>query len=91
MSQGSRPAYESSIQPLKFEGPAYETDGSHEKFLDGALLHLSEITEDDFIQPRDLYERVYDQAAKDRFVRNVAGHLSGVTNATVRNRTLSVL
>lgn len=90
VSQGARPNYDSTIKPIVFAGPKYDTS-SHERYLEGALLDLSAITEKDFQQPRELYERVYDADAKARFVSNVAGHLSGCTSDIVKNRTLSVL
>ena len=90
-SQGSRPNYQSTIQPLSYnKGPSY-TVAKHEQFIGGAVLDLSVITELDFEQPRVLWERVYDDAAKERFVQNVAGHLGGAKSAEVKARTLSVL
>lgn len=54
VSQGSRPNYQSSIQPLKYQGRKgtldgnvrdYEREAKHETFLGGAWRDLSEITE----------------------------------------------
>ena len=90
VSQGSRPNYQSSIQPLTYKKAAYTT-ADHEKFLGAAAVDLSEVTELDFEQPRQLWERIYDDGAKARFVSNVAGHLSGATSKVVKDRTLSVL
>lgn len=89
-SQGARPNYTSSIQPLTYKKPTYTT-ADHEQFLGAAAYELSEINELDFEQPRQLWERIYDDGAKARFVSNVAGHLSGCKNDVIKARTLSVL
>lgn len=88
-NQGPRPNYQSSIQTLTYKKAKYSGE-KHERFLAAAVMDLSEPTEADFIQPRDLWERVYDDAAKDRFVNNVAGHLGGAKNEEIKKRTLSV-
>jgi catalase len=90
VSQGDRPNYESTIKPYKFAGPKYDTS-KHEKYLEGAMLDLSAITEKDFEQPRQLYEKVYDADAKARFVSNVAGHLADVKSEVIKNRALALL
>lgn len=41
----------------------------------------------DFEQPRALYQNVMDEAARTRFVSNVAGHLGGAKSAEVKART----
>lgn len=45
----------------------------------------------DFEQPRALWQKVFDDGAKERFVRNIAGHLKGVKSPEVkaRQRTFS--
>lgn len=89
-NQGSRPNYQSSIQPLSYTKASYST-ASHEQFLGAAMQDLSEINELDFEQPRELWERVYDDAAKERFVSNVSGHLKGAPTERIRAATLEVL
>jgi catalase len=88
-NQGSRPNYQSTIQPLSYPKRAYST-ANHEQFLGAAIADLSEITELDFEQPRALWERVFDKGAQDRFVGNVAGHLGNAKSPEVRARILSV-
>ncbi|GAA93624.1 uncharacterized protein L969DRAFT_55797 [Mixia osmundae IAM 14324] len=88
-NQGSRPNYQSSIQTLSYVKRPY-TMTTHEVFLGAAAADLSEVTELDFEQPRDLWQRVFDDAAKDRFVDNISGHLSGAKKPEIRQRMLSV-
>nr|CEG05104.1 unnamed protein product [Fusarium clavum]CEG05879.1 unnamed protein product [Fusarium clavum] len=51
----------------------------HERIAANALLGLNEIPVDDedFVQPRDLWRRVFDDAEKEKFVGNVVGSLAG--------------
>ncbi|MBB6171934.1 catalase [Nocardiopsis mwathae] len=44
--------------------------------------------DDDFVQPRALIRDVMDDAARDRLVSNVAGHMSKVTHDGVLSRSL---
>ncbi|GAA6016108.1 hypothetical protein JCM10207_004446 [Rhodosporidiobolus poonsookiae] len=87
-NQGNRPNYPSSIQPLTYLPRKYEIS-EHEQFVGGAVADLSVITEADFVQPRALWEKVFDEGARQRFVGNVAGHLSGAKSTEVKNRTLA--
>jgi len=98
-SQGSRPNYPSSTQPLKYEGRKgtleghvrdYEREAKHETFLGGAWRDLSEITELDFEQPRALWNKVFDDTARDHYVSNVAGHLGNVRSGEIKSRQLAV-
>ncbi|KAK4701574.1 catalase, partial [Phenoliferia sp. Uapishka_3] len=88
-NQGSRPNYQSSIQPLAYKTPTYSTL-AHEQYLGAAVADLSFVSELDFEQPRTLWTRVFDDGAKERFVQNIAGHLGGVKSDDVKARTLSV-
>ncbi|EJD37668.1 catalase [Auricularia subglabra TFB-10046 SS5] len=86
--QGPRPNYQSSVAPLTYKPPAYNPE-EHETFLGNALYDLSEITELDFEQPRALWQKVFDDGAKERFVQNVAGSLKDAVGH-VQARQLSV-
>ncbi|WP_116244511.1 catalase [Nocardiopsis sp. FIRDI 009] len=44
--------------------------------------------DDDFVQPRALINDVMDDAARDRLVSNIAGHMSSVTDQGVLSRAL---
>ncbi|SCZ97951.1 BZ3500_MvSof-1268-A1-R1_Chr7-3g09648 [Microbotryum saponariae] len=87
-NQGARPNYQSSIQPLLYKPQLYNT-AEHEQFLGGAVQDLSVITELDFVQPRALWQRVFDDSAKERFVNNVSGHMGGIKSESIRNGVLA--
>jgi len=89
ISQGSRPNYQSSIQPLTYKKRPYH-NVHHEQFVGGALSDLSEVTELDFEQPRALYQKVMDEGARSRLVENFAGHLGNCKSKEVIARQLSV-
>jgi catalase len=101
VSQGARPNYQSSIQPLTYTKS--NASSRHETFVGAAVFDLSEVTERestvankhgadavlvDFEQPRALWQKVMakDPEAQDRFVKNVAGHLGGAKSAEIKAR-----
>ncbi|BGP39163.1 hypothetical protein JCM10450v2_003117 [Rhodotorula kratochvilovae] len=88
-SQGNRPGYPSTIQPLSYKPQAYTFD-KHEQLVGTMLQELSEVTELDFEQPRALWEKVFDDAARRRFISNVAGHLGGAKSVEIKKRAISV-
>ncbi|KAG6808736.1 hypothetical protein H0H92_003061 [Tricholoma furcatifolium] len=99
VSQGNRPNYQSTIQPLSYKGAKGAIDASardweravkHENFVGGAYRDLSEITELDFEQPRALWSNVWNDQQREAYVQNVAGHFGGVKSAAVKERQLSV-
>ncbi|KAH9026977.1 catalase [Lactarius hengduanensis] len=80
VSQGARPNYQSTISPLSYrEKPYSGTHHKHEVWAGHARAYLSEISELDFEQPRQLYTK-----------SNIAGHLGGVKSAEIKARQLSV-
>jgi catalase len=74
-NQGGRSNYVSSIDPIKFRERTVNLDETHGHFTDNAITFLSEIREEDFIAPRNLWVKVFDEKAKARFVGNVSGHM----------------
>ncbi|KDN33956.1 hypothetical protein RSAG8_12955, partial [Rhizoctonia solani AG-8 WAC10335] len=62
----------------------------HEIFEGAAVVDLSDLTELDFEQPRALWQKVMNDDAKERFVKNVAGHLGNAKSKDVKARQLSV-
>ncbi|KAH8930177.1 catalase [Atractiella rhizophila] len=88
-NQGTRPNYQSSIAELSYRPRPYTTS-QHEQFIGAAAADLSYITELDFEQPRVLWQRVFDDGAKERFVKNVAGHLGSAKSVEIKNRQLAV-
>ncbi|KAI0071680.1 catalase [Panus rudis PR-1116 ss-1] len=88
-NQGPRPNYQSSLIPLTYKPKPYE-QVQHELWLGHANADLSYITELDFEQPRALWEKVFDDTAKEHYVSNVAGHFGNVKSPIVKQRQLSV-
>lgn len=89
VSQGPRPNYQSSIQPLTYKAKPYEGVG-HEKFLGYAIHDLSYLTELDFEQPRVMWQKVFDDTQKEHFIHNVAVHMKNVKSSEIVARQLSV-
>ncbi|KZP13984.1 catalase [Athelia psychrophila] len=94
-NQGARPNYQSTIAPLAYKAHPTTAEGHvrqqrHEAFVGGAFRDLSVITELDFEQPRNLYTKVFDDAAREALVNNIAGHFGAVKSAEIRDRQLSV-
>jgi catalase len=75
-NQGSRPNYLSSIEPIRFRERTVNLDETHGRFTGTAIAFLSEIREEVFNQPRALWEKVFDDKAKERFTKNLSGHMS---------------
>lgn len=89
-NQGSRPNYLSSIEPIKFHTRSVNIDKTHSEFTGKAISFLSEIRPEDFVQPRALWERVFDDAAKERFISNVAGHMSTCREEEIIRRQIAI-
>ena len=75
-NQGSRPNYLSSIEPISFRERSVNLDNVHGSFIGKAVSYLSEIRPEDFNAPRALWERVFDEDAKERWIGNVSGHMA---------------
>ncbi|KAL4080050.1 catalase-like domain-containing protein [Scleroderma yunnanense] len=97
-NQGTRPNYQSSIVPLTYvhnkgtlmvNAQDDERAAKHETWVGGAFLDLSEVTELDFEQPRTLYRQVMNDIDRDHLVSNIASHLGGVKNPTIKARSLA--
>ncbi|KAK4701246.1 catalase, partial [Phenoliferia sp. Uapishka_3] len=88
-NQGSRPNYQSSIQPLSYRPEVYSVS-KHEQFVGAAVLDLSFVTELDFEQPRALWTKVYNEEAKERFITNIAGHLGGVKTDAILGKVIAM-
>ncbi|KAJ3996257.1 catalase [Lentinula boryana] len=99
VSQGARPNYQSSIQPLSYKGAKGTLEGSardferelkHENFIGAAFRDLSVINELDFEQPRAMWSKVWNDEQREAYVQNVAAHFGNVKSKDVIARQLSV-
>ncbi|KKY19599.1 putative peroxisomal catalase [Diplodia seriata] len=89
-NQGSRPPYLSSIQPIAFRQRTIDLNKTHGHFVGEAVTFLSEIRPEDFVAPRALWERVWDEGARNRFIGNVAGHMSTCRREEIIKRQIAI-
>jgi catalase len=89
-NQGNRPAYLSSIEPMRFRERTVDLDKVHGYFTGQAVTFLSEIRPEDFNAPRNLWENVFDDGAKERFVKNVSGHMATCREKEAIKRQLAI-
>lgn len=89
-NQGSRPNYLSSIEPIKFRERSVDLDKLHGHFTGNAVTFLSEIRPEDFNAPRKLWEKVFDDKAKERFIGNISGHMSTVRDKEILKRQIAI-
>ncbi len=89
-NQGSRPNYLSSIEPIHFRDRAVDLDKVHGDFTSNAVTFLSEIRPEDFNAPRALWERVWDEKARQRFISNISGHMSTCTKKEIIKREIAI-
>jgi catalase len=89
-NQGARPNYLSSIQPISFKERTVDLDKLHGNFTGEAITFLSEIRPEDFNAPRTLWEKVFDEDAKKRWISNISGHMSTVSNKEIIKRQIAI-
>lgn len=89
-NQGSRPNYLSSIQPIGFKERKVDLDKTHGHFEGNAVSFLSEIRPEDFKAPRQLWEKVFDDGAKERFINNISGHMSNCQKEEIIKRQIAI-
>lgn len=82
---GANPNYPSSYRPLTYK-PVKPTN-QHEKWAGEALNYFSEVTPEDYVQAKGLWDVLGKQPGQqENFIGNVAGHLSAAKEDT-RRRT----
>ncbi|KAK9769557.1 putative Catalase [Seiridium cardinale] len=89
-NQGSRPNYLSSIEPIKFKPRSVDLDQVHGTFTGEAVSFLSEIRPEDFNAPRALWQKVFDEPARDRFINNVSGKMELCKNKEILKRQIAI-
>lgn len=90
-NQGSRPNYLSSIEPINFRERSIDFDKVHSQFAKEAVTFLSEIRPEDFNAPRALWEKVFDNKAKQRFISNISGHMANCKKEEIIKREIAIL
>lgn len=89
-NQGARPSYLSSIDPIQFRNRTVDLDKTHAHFTANAISFLSEIRPEDFNAPRNLWVKVFDDGAKERFISNVAGKFELCKDKEVIKRQIAI-
>lgn len=89
-NQGARPNYLSSIEPISFRNRPVDLDKTHGHFIGQAVTFLSEIRPEDFNAPRALWEKVFDNGAKERFIGNVSGHMANCSDKEIIKRQIGI-
>uniref|UniRef100_A0A0D6R0Z0 Catalase n=1 Tax=Araucaria cunninghamii TaxID=56994 RepID=A0A0D6R0Z0_ARACU len=89
-NQGARPNYLSSIEPISFRPRSVDLDKAHGHFQGQAISFLSEIRPEDFNAPRALWEKVFDDGAKERFINNVAGKMEVCGEKELLKRQIAI-
>lgn len=89
-NQGSRPNYLSSIDPIQFKPRADDLDKTHGNFVGNAVTWLSEIRPEDFNAPRALWQKVWDDAARERFIKNVSGKMELCSEKEILKRQIAI-
>ncbi|KAF2157411.1 CAT1 catalase [Myriangium duriaei CBS 260.36] len=89
-NQGDRPNYLSSIEPISFRNRSTDLDKVHGHFVGEAVTFLSEIRKEDFTAPRALWEKVWDEDARERFIGNVSGHMANCHKEEIIKRQIAI-
>lgn len=89
-NQGARQDYLSSITPIQFRNRSVDLDKVHGHFSGKAISFLSEIRPEDFNAPRALWEKVFDDGARERFIKTVSGHMSKCSQDEIIKRQIAI-
>ncbi|KAI3319293.1 catalase-domain-containing protein [Xylariaceae sp. AK1471] len=89
-NQGARPNYLSSIDPIQFQPRKVDLDKTHGHFIGQAVSFLSEIRPEDFKGPRALWQKVFDEPARERFIGNVSGKMSLCKDDEIIKRQIAI-
>lgn len=87
---GARPNYLSSIAPISFRERSVDLDKTHGHFTGNAITFLSEIRPEDFNAPRALWEKVWDEPARERFIGNISGHMANCKKEEIIKRQIGI-
>lgn len=83
---GPDPNYvRSTLRPVKLG----KAEIAHDQWVGRVAAYTSEVTDEDFVQPRGMW-KVFDKTGQqDNFVKNVSGHLKGA-RADVQDEAVKV-
>lgn len=89
-NQGARPNYLSSIDPVQFRARTVNLDKTHSYFTGEAITFLSEIRPEDFVAPRKLWQDVFDDGARVRFIKKVPGKMELCKKEEILKRQIAI-
>lgn len=89
-NQGGRANYISTLDPIQFKPRYVDVDNVHGHFQAEAIAFLSTIRPEDFNAPRALWEKVFDDAGRKRFIETVSGHMSTVRDKEIIARQIAI-
>jgi catalase len=89
-NQGPRPNYLSSIESIGLHPRSVDLDKVHGSFTGKAVTFMSEIRPEDFNAPRALWEKVFDDGAKERFISNISGHMENCSDKEIIKRQIAI-
>ena len=75
-NQGPRPNYISSIAPPEFKARQVDVDSIHGDYEGNAIAFLSGVQEEDFVQPREMWHKVFSQQDREQTIGNISGHMT---------------
>jgi len=88
---GPDPNYiNSSIHPMGFHLAAESEYKPTEEELTGPVVFTSEVTDEDFKQPRALWNKVLAKEEQDRFITNISGNIAGVQREWLREKVFDL-
>lgn len=90
-NQGARPNYLSSIEPIQFRNRSINISTTHGHFTGEAIAFLSEIRPEDFNAPRALWQKVWDEPARERFIGNISGKMALCKEPEFIKREIAIL
>ncbi|CUM67082.1 uncharacterized protein PRCAT00004771001 [Priceomyces carsonii] len=86
---GSAPNYPSSFEPLSYSTTANLSDANHEKWVGQATNFQWSATEEDYVQPLELWKVFKKTGQADAFIHNVSLNLKGA-NPEIQQRAIAM-
>ncbi|KAL1408929.1 hypothetical protein Q8F55_005743 [Vanrija albida] len=89
-NQGGRVGYLASHDPVQFAPPKQDIDKVHAPFVATAVSFLSTIRPEDFNAPRNLWNKVFSEGERERWIKTVSGHMSTVQDKEIIRRQIAI-
>ncbi|PWZ01566.1 catalase-domain-containing protein [Testicularia cyperi] len=89
-NQGPRPNYISSIAPPMFKSRSVDVDAVHSDYEGNAVAFLSGVQEEDFVQPRELWRKVFTDQDRKNTIATISGHMQNCSDPEILKRAIAV-